>query len=96
MNAMTTIKNVAATAAIAGALSVAGLGLANGIAAAAPADHAGSESGASTKSEKHAHLIPGFTPKPAQETTAPSLGPTSNDSFDPNDPDNPENCHAAR
>ncbi|MCV7176752.1 hypothetical protein [Mycolicibacterium sphagni] len=69
MITLSTVKKLAASTAVAGALSVAGLGLANGIAAAAPADHAGSGSGASTKSEHHsevhAHLIPGFTPKPA-------------------------------
>ncbi|WP_319434758.1 hypothetical protein [Mycobacterium sp. RTGN5] len=90
MTAISTIKKLAASTAIAGALSVAGLGLANGIAAAAPADHAGSGSSTSTKSEEHAHLIPGFTPKPATagvtskpgstNTPAPWHDPTSDSS----------------
>jgi hypothetical protein len=84
---ISTIKKIAASTAIAGALSVAGLGIA-GIASAAPGDHSESGSGASTKSESqahtglktatsgddsetvHAHLIPGFTPKPASTTTS--------------------------
>jgi hypothetical protein len=65
---LSTVKKLAASTAIAGALSVAGLGLAMGIAAAAPADHA----------EVHAHLIPGFAPKPAHTPTASSLGSTDN------------------
>ncbi|WP_319432500.1 DUF5407 family protein [Mycobacterium sp. RTGN5] len=68
MTAITSIKNLAASAAIAGALSVAGLGLANGIAAADPADHAGSgtssSQGTSAKSSS-----------PAAGAT--SAGPTS-------------------
>ena len=77
MSTIATIKKIAASTAIAGALSVAGLGLASGIASAAPADHAGSGAGASEHSAHsgakkpaggddsviHAHLIPGFTPK---------------------------------
>lgn len=81
-----TVKKFAASAAVAGALSVVSLGLASGTAAAAPGDDAGSASGSSSSSEQrpqassgatpkpatggadaevHAHLVPGFTPEPA-------------------------------
>jgi hypothetical protein len=87
VSTISTIKKIAASTAIAGALSVAGLGMAAGIASAAPGDHSDSGLGASTKSEHqahtapktatsgqesevHAHLIPGFTPKPAPTTTS--------------------------
>lgn len=87
MSTISALKKIAASTAIAGALSVAGLGMA-GIASAAPGDHSESGSGASTKSEHqahtglktptsgedsetvHAHLIPGFTPKPDLTTTS--------------------------
>ena len=90
MSTISTIKKIAASTAIAGALSVAGLGIA-GIASAAPGDHSESGSGASTKSDSaaheglktatsgdgsetvHAHLIPGFTPKPATATEDPAI-----------------------
>jgi hypothetical protein len=91
VSTISTIKKIAASTAIAGALSVAGLGMAGGIASAAPGDHSESGSGASTKSEHqaqtgpktttsgedsatvHAHLIPGFTPKPAAGTEDPVI-----------------------
>jgi hypothetical protein len=90
MSTISTIKKIAASTAIAAALSVAGLGMA-GIASAAPGDHSESGSGASSKSESqahpglktatsgedsatvHAHLIPGFTPKPAAGTEDPVI-----------------------
>jgi hypothetical protein len=89
VSTISTIKKIAASTAIAGALSVAGLGIA-GIASAAPGDHSESGSGASTKSESqahtglktatsgedsevHAHLIPGFTLKPAAGTEDPVI-----------------------
>lgn len=75
MNTIATIKRIAASTAIAGALSVAGLGLANGIAAAAPApggDHAGPGT-SSSSSEVHAHLIPGFKPLPPAGTEGPAI-----------------------
>lgn len=81
-----TVKRFAASTAVAGVLSVAGLGLTNGTAAAAPGDDAGSVSGSTGSSEQHpqqsssdapkpatggddaevhAHLVPGYTPEPA-------------------------------
>jgi hypothetical protein len=55
VSTISTIKKIVASTAIAGALSVAGLGMAGGIASAAPGDHSESGSGASTKSEHQAH-----------------------------------------
>jgi hypothetical protein len=129
------IKKLATAAAIAGALGLAALGVANGTAAAAPADNSGSKTSASSEqhagpasrtgdSEVHAHLnpgfkphptpaahdsekphptpaaddskiahlIPGFTPKPIQTTTAPSLGSTSYNQYD-GPPCNDAYCH---
>ena len=83
MSTISTLKKIAASTAIAASLGVGGLGLASGIASAAPGDPAGT--GASTNTEHqappaptttvgddatiHAHLIPGFTPKPTPATT---------------------------
>jgi hypothetical protein len=58
VSTISTIKKIAASTAIAGALSVAGLGMAGGIASAAPGDHSESGSGASTKSVSQAHTGP--------------------------------------
>jgi hypothetical protein len=101
-----TIKKIAASTAIAGSLGLGVLGLACGVAAAAPAEHAGA--GSSTNSGHHAHsaskpptsgrpevdahLIPGFTPKPAAATSTLGLG----DFPDDDDPDSPLNCHEPR
>jgi hypothetical protein len=102
-----TIKKMAASTAIAASLGLGGLGLASGIASAAPADHAGSAAGVSTKSEHqahpapktaasgdgsevHAHLIPGFTPKPTTTTTTSGGGLGEEDpNFNGGPPDNP-------
>lgn len=76
-----TIKKIAASTAIAGSLGLGVLGLACGVAAAAPAEHAGAGSSTNSghhahpapkpptsgDSAVHAHLIPGFTPKPAND-----------------------------
>lgn len=59
-----TVKKFAASTAVVGALSVAGLGLANGTAAAAPADDAGSASGSSSSSEPRPPQSSGAIPKP--------------------------------
>jgi hypothetical protein len=75
-----TIKKIAASTAIAASLGLGGLSLASGIASAAPGDHAGSGGSTKSEHQAHsapktatggddsvihAHLIPGFTPKPA-------------------------------
>ena len=83
MSTIGTSKKIAASTAIAASLGIGGLGLASGIASAAPGEQVGS--GASTNSEQqapapktasgddteiHAHLIPGFIPKPAPKTAS--------------------------
>lgn len=60
-----TVKRFAASTAVAGVLSVAGLGLANGTAAAAPGDDAGSASGSTSSSEQHPQQNSSDAPKPA-------------------------------
>jgi hypothetical protein len=103
-----TIKKIAASTAIAGSLGLGGLGLACGVATAAPTEHAGAGSGSSTNSgqhahsaskpptsgdsEVHAHLIPGFSPMPAAATTS-RLGVGEGPD---DDPDSPLNCHEPR
>ncbi|TPG37161.1 hypothetical protein [Mycolicibacterium hodleri] len=60
MSTISTIKKIAASAAIAASLGLGGLGLATGIAAAAPADISGTSTDAgpstSSSSEEHAKL----------------------------------------
>lgn len=58
MSTISTIKKFAASTAIAASLGLGGLGLASGIASAAPGDHAGSESGGPTSSEHQADTAP--------------------------------------
>lgn len=58
MSTIDTIKKIAASTAIAASLGLGGLGLACGIASAAPSDQAGSASGASPKTEQQAPAAP--------------------------------------
>jgi hypothetical protein len=77
MSTIGTIKQIAASTAIAASLGMGGLGLASGIASAAPGDQVGSGASGNSKhqapapktasgddSEIHAHLTPGFIPEP--------------------------------
>ena len=80
------IKKLATAAAIAGALGLAALGMANGTAAAAPADDSGSTTSAA--SEQAGPSSPSAGPSSPSPVRAPSAGPASatGDSGDSADP----------
>ena len=110
MSSIANIKKLAVSTAIVGVLGFGGLGLASGIASAAPEGHHAGPGTSSSSSEVHAHLIPGFKPQPAPGNAGPAIPAHLVPGFTPKeiqgttapsasagdfDPDNPENCHAA-